>query len=464
MKFNQFLIKKSSRAYKFLIILGLAASLAGCEWGDQIESIVQPNPDNFSVLFSDTASVMISSVGSDSVMTGAPSRLLVGRYMDPYFGKIQASTFFQPTTNSGISVPETAVYDSLILALRYDQYVYGDTTKPMNLSVHTLQQDITDKNSYYNHDTTPFDILPIAKVKVVPRPRTKPWLKIKLSDVLGKDLFSKGQNKLINNNNDWINIVKGLLVAPGATDNGPVVGFRLDSASVQLHYHVQEVDGVRKDSTVLNTTARYNQILADRAGTQLAKLPSGRLALPASQSGNMSFIEGGVGVMTRVDFPYVDQLKYDQFTVVNRAFLRVEPLRASLTDMLPAPNALYVYLCDKNNQVYTNASDGLATPLYQITNTGSQAVAGTLVNDLLNNRQYYLFDVTTFVTSLLTTGTSDGSGLLLRTSPFSTASVAYLEAGTEFGKSVTRLVIGSQQNAQPGVKLELYYTNVKVDQ
>jgi hypothetical protein len=464
MKFNSFSSKGYSAVYKLLFVLGCTMSLASCDWGDEIVSLVQPNPDDFAVLYTDTIAVKLSTVGSDSLMTGGPKRMLVGSYTDPYLGKVRAATFFQPTTESAISIPALAEYDSLILSLRYDGYTYGDTTKPINLTVHKLLADILDKSSYWNGNSTTYDPVAIGKVRVVPTPRTSKNLKIKLSDTLGKQMFEMGKNNQLTSNTDWINLVKGLALMSAATDNGPVLGFLSsnDSTSVQLHYHTPEVDQVKKDSSVFRVTASYNQILGDRKGTALANLSdSKRIALPSSQSGNKSFIQAGTGIMTRVDFPSLRSLRGLKFTVANRAFLRVTPLRASVTDPLRVPSQIYVYRCDKNNEYYTGG-DGFPLPLYVLSSSQQQQVFGTYVNDYVNNKQYYLVDVSSFVTDIMTSEIDDIGGLILRTSIFNTQS-SFRDADTEFSKSVNRLVIGDQQNDDPGVKLELYYTRVNAE-
>ncbi|GGB88297.1 DUF4270 family protein [Dyadobacter sediminis] len=461
MKFNPFFYKRSTAVFKLLVLFSLFAYITGCTSDVQIEALVQPNPDDFAVLFSDTSTVALSSVITDSMMTGASERMLIGRYVDPYFGKIQAASYFQTTTSGAVTVPELAVYDSLVLSLKYDGYTYGDTTVAMNLSVHKLQSDILNKNAYYNANTMPFDAVPVGQAKVVPRPRTNNQLRIKLSDVLGKDLFAKAQNNQITSNNDWINLVKGLVLKPAVTDNGSLAGFTRGNTNVQIHYHVSNADGIKKDSSTVSLTANYNQILADRAGTQLVKLPAThRISLPSSQTGNMSFIQAGLGTMTRVDFPFINQLKYNKFTVVNRAVLRVTPLRASVSNFTAPPAMLYVYLCDKNNELLIGSSDGLPIPLSEL--NGRVAVSGSYFTDLINNKQFYLLDVSSFVSSLVSSDFAQTGGLLIRTSPYG-KSAQYYDAGTEFSQSVNRLVIGDQNNGDPGVKLELYYTYVKAE-
>ncbi|MCF0052526.1 DUF4270 domain-containing protein [Dyadobacter sp. LJ53] len=463
MKFNSHFLKRSSTVLRLLVILGVTASLTGCEpSGDQIEAIVQPNVDDFAVQFSDTSTVTLSTLAADSVMTGGPSRLLVGRNIDPYFGKYQATAFFQPTTSNAIAVPELAVYDSLTLSLKYDNYAHGDTTIAMNIAVHQLLEDMTKKGAYYNSNSTPYAATPLGKVRVVPTPRSSGTLKIRLSDKLGKQIFEMGKDNQLPSNTEWIDLVKGLALIPGASDNGAIIGFTLtdDNTSIQLHYHLTGDDGITKDSSIIKSITGYNQILGDRKGTQLAKLPTtSRVSLPSSQSGNMSFIQAGLAVAMRVDLPTIDELKLNPYAVVNKAFLRVSPLKASVTNFYPAPSRLYAYLVNKNNEFYLGA-DGRPEPLSR--DRDNLAAATLLRVDLINNTTYYEFDLSSFLTSILATSGENTTGLLIRTSPFNTDPQSGPEYNTEFSKSAARLVIGDQRNSDPGVKLQLYYTTVKV--
>lgn len=465
MKFISFSFKTFSPAVqKFLVIIGLSISLAGCQWGDEVVSLVQPNQDDFMALFSDSTSVRLATVGEDSVMTGGSGRIFVGRFADPYLGKMHSTSFFQPTLDAGLNLAETAVYDSIILALRYDGYYYGDTTKLMNLAVHVLQEDILDKNVYYNEDTTPYDLTPIGKKSFLPNPHTPhKVIKIKLSDDLGKKVFEMAKNNLLTSNSDWINIVKGIALIPGTSDNSAVVGFTYfqnDSTGIQLHYHNQGIDAITKDSATLNVTALYNQVVGDRSQTVLAKLPGRRFSLPTSQTGNKSFIQAGAGIMTRVDLPSIRQLKDIKYTYANRAYLRITPLYQSATEQFKAPATLYAYYCDKNNNYYSNAS-GL--PL-AVTDLAGSTVSASLINDMLNNTQYYLLDLSQYVSSVLSSDSDDAAGILLRSAPF-TGSSTYPDANSEFTKGFHRLIIGSQDNpTDRGVKLELYYTVAKGNQ
>jgi hypothetical protein len=480
MKFISYCSKTFSPAVsKFLVVTGLSMSFASCQWGDQVDALVQPNPDDFTAVYSDTNSVSLSTLKLDSLMTGASSRLLVGQFTDPYLGKMHGTAFVQFGTNSGggtgaLTLPANAVYDSLGLALRYDGYYYGDTTKVLNVDVHeltsdlTLKADLTPIPAIYNYHATPYISKPVGSAKIYPRPRPRIEagtlgdgtrrleVRVKISDVLGKKIFDAVKANKITSNAQWIELLKGFAVK-ALSENNSVVGFTQGNTALRLYYHTPgALEGIARDSVSVNLSANYNQTLGDRTGTVLSGLPNTfRSSLPSAQTGNMSFVQAGTGIMTRMDFPGLGEYKYLDYTFANSARIIVEPLRGSFSKQLFLPPALFAYLCDKNNDyVYSGGS-----PVSGLTGMAS----APLTNDFLNDRQYYTLDVTEFIRNNFQNESLQKYGLLLRTSsPIPTSNnFNMLDGNTEFSKSFDRLVLGDQKNPKGKVKLEVYYTLVK---
>ena len=462
MKFHSSSVKAlCSRVTGFLIIFGLSASISGCQWGDQVVSLRQPDQDNFAVFFNDSATVQLSTVAFDSLQTGGATRLLFGRYKDSYFGKVNAVTFAQPQLASAVTVDEKAVYDSIVVTLKYDKYFYGDTTKAMNLKVHALQTDIFSRSSYFNTSTMPYDAVPMGGKTFYPRPTTDTTLTIRLSDVFGKKVFDLAKNNLLNTQDEWYNLLKGIALVPDANYDGAVLGFSWSGASnVQLHYHIVGFDGVTKLSAAFPFKGAFDQILSDKSGTQLVNLVgNSRLSTPSAKTGNTSFIQSGIGLATRVDFPTVKNIKYSRYSVVNRAFLKVYPVNQSVTNYLAAPPILYMFRIDKNNQYY-RSSTGYPSAL---TSLAGVAVQAHLTNDYINNDQYYLFDVSSQVLNLVLSEGSDDEGILILPDKSGARSPNYPELDSEFGRSVTRLAIGDQKSNSKRPSLQIYYTHVTAD-
>ncbi|WP_025763527.1 DUF4270 family protein [Dyadobacter tibetensis] len=451
-----------SRFLNISLALGLATSLSSCDWGDEIVSLVQPNPDDFAVLYSDTNTVKFSTVVYDSLMTGGVDRLLTGRYQDPLLGTVTAQGYTQPQLQGSIVLPEKAVYDSLDVLLEYDGYYYGDTTKTMNLSVHAVTKDIFLRSSYFNTSTLPFDAKPLGTLKFKPMPNTDS-LKIRLSDELGKKIFDLAESNLMKTADDWYQVIQGITLRVSDQDQGAVIGIKLQgtNSGIRLHYHVVGNDGISKNKSVVALNASYNQISTDRKGTQLAQATGPKTsAIPSSQTNNRSFIQEGMGVFTRIDLPYLSNLKYVDYSVANRALLKIYPVQQSVTPMYNAPKRLYLYYINKNNEFFSSG-EGNFVPQALTTLDGREAISGQYVENIIDNEQYYVFDVSAFVASIMFSDYKTENGLALYTSAMANGS--WPEARSDYAKGVSRLVIGDQ-NVKVGPnnsKLELYYTTVK---
>lgn len=394
-------------------------------------------------------------------MTGGASRLLFGQYVDPYFGKVTATPFTQPTLEGSLTVPEEAVYDSIIVSIGYDKYYYGDTTKIMNLGIHAIQSDIMARSSYFNTSTMPYDPKPLGKLRFYPRPKRDSVITVRLSDEFGNKIFDMAKGNLLTAATDWTNVLLGIAIVPGASDNGAVIGIKWpdNATAIQLHYHTVGTEGVVEGYAGIKVNAAYNQILTDRTGTQLVKLPkTKRLSIPSDETGNMSFIQAGAGLVTRIDIPTVRELKYVKYSVANKAFLKLYPVDQSVTDFLTPPAYLYIYRVNKNNEYYSSASTG--GPLALTDLTGSTAIRGVYDRDSLNNEPFYRFDISSYVANILLSDYQIDEGLVLINSQLGGA--LYPETNTDFVKSVNRLVIAGPNSGRKSPKLELYYTTVKV--
>ncbi|WP_158281264.1 DUF4270 family protein [Dyadobacter jejuensis] len=433
-----------------------------CQWGDEIVSLVQPNPDDFAVLYSDTSTVQFSTVVYDSLMTGGVDRLIVGQYNDPYLGAVTAQGFTQPELQGSITLPDDAVYDSLDVFLNYDGYYYGDTTQVMKLSVHAVTEDILLRSSYFNTSVLPYDEAPLGTLEFRPRPSLDS-VKVRLSDELGLKIFDLAKNNLMRNSSDWYNVLQGITLKGDSEDNNVILGIAMPGtgAGIRLHYHVKGLEGntVYKEVVALNYS--YNKVMNDRTGTELATgTGTKRIAIPSEKTNNMSFIQEGMGVFTRVDFPYFDQLKYAKYSVANRALLKIYPVNQSVTERYNAPSNLYLYYVNKNNEF---GSEQPYSPQALASLDGRTQITGTYIDNIIDNEQYYVFDVSAFISNIMFSDYKIDSGLGIFTSEL--VSGSYPEARMGFAKGVSRLVIGNQKMkiGSKNSKLELYYTTVKYE-
>ncbi|CAN0605064.1 unnamed protein product, partial [Ectocarpus sp. 12 AP-2014] len=107
----------------------------------------------------------------------------------------------------------------------------------------------------------------------------------------------------------------------------------------------------------------YNQITVEDANTYIESLTDQEINLESSQSENQSYIQSGIGIATRIQFPHIKSI-YDipgSGTILD-AVLKIKPAEGSYDDQLPLRDNISVYLVDQNNdltgQLFT--SDGSA--------------------------------------------------------------------------------------------------------
>ncbi|TEB40657.1 DUF4270 family protein, partial [Flavobacterium circumlabens] len=101
------------------------------------------------VILIDTVTVEMSTINFDSLVTSGQSRILVGNYDDPIFGKVKSDGYFQLESDS-YSLPGAGsdteavnyVFDSISMILKYNNYFYGDTTKVQTFGIHRVLQKI----------------------------------------------------------------------------------------------------------------------------------------------------------------------------------------------------------------------------------------------------------------------------------------------------------------------------------
>jgi len=266
------------------LILGLALLLCvSCEDPASIGIDVDPDNLNFATHY-ELVKLKSKLVQVDSITTTGTTRILVGRYNDPYFGISEAKSYTQIWTVRNPSIPEDAVYDSLVLNLKYD-YEHGeDITGNNKLLVYRLTEDLVDFAVYYTTSETGRSDTPIGEgsfqyVTDVDNPETvnlDTALSIRLLDDLGETIFNMAKDPddtVFSNLNNWLNFFKGISLEAD-TEFSTITGFlTVDSrTNMSLHYHFEEDDGDIINRTYLFTmepAVNYSNISYDRTGTAI---------------------------------------------------------------------------------------------------------------------------------------------------------------------------------------------------
>lgn len=369
---------------------------------------------NIRVYEIDTVTVSTSTMKFDSLATSSASRMLIGQYNDPVFGTVKASSYAQVLPTS-YTIDTDSEFDSIVLYLKPDSYYYNDTLLTNNIKIRRITQDLKPDNGedyFYNTSTVAYDDTDLGSISFTPRPITADSLEIKLSDSFGIEIFENLQDQLIVNDDEFTNALKGLAFIPDDSDDGSILGYSYDTAStyIRLYHSIPESDERVQSYTDLqinmldSPTPFFVSITAQNPIEPLQTLTDKEIDLKSEDSGDLSFIQSGVGIAMKISFPYIKRL-YDingSGTILD-AVLKIKPAEQSYNDNLMLSDNLSVFKVDQNNALTE-----------QLTIDGATVVSATLNTDNQEfNEIYYEIPLSTYIEEILTESPETNESLIL---------------------------------------------------
>jgi hypothetical protein len=440
-------------------LFALVSVLVACE---EPKDIGLPPTTAIGVLYTDTLSIKTSTIQLDSVVTDRNSRLMVGRYNDPVFGKVVASTFGQLYVGTGSFKTEgEMVYDSVRVLVGYS-YVYGDTTKTQEIFVHRLTEDLDSTKRYTINSSASYAATPLTKITLTPTAAGGAGYG-RLPDAVGRELLdlSKGSGIV---QADFQKVFKGIAVVPG-TNNTTVFGFS-NNMFVELYYHKSGDTTTVLEADFFTTAGlpSFSQIKVDRSGTKLAGLSLNN-PLTGSTTGGEMFVQIATGVTTKLTFPTIGKLKKeDERIAINRAELSVFVKESSPGGPIP-PLMTLAQTDDKNRLIYTPEA-GTGNHLLHLLQTQSgtfQSASKWYYPQIVgyNSRpKSYTFDVTTYIQAILV-GLHPNNGLAM----FPTTNTSLIQTNQTTGAPsflaqpyIYNQLNGAILNTPMNAKLVVFYT------
>jgi hypothetical protein len=369
----------------FLTLLMLPSS--GCQ--DNLESSIGKEYVNSQTRVSliDTFSVKLSTVILDTLVTSRTGSILLGNYEDEVFGSVSSESFFQIGVPESFDVQSDDLYDSLRLVLTYNTYCFGDTNRPQRLLVHQLTGGIEyeDGATITSRVSFSYNTTAIGALTYTPGPNgSSTTVSIPMSDRLGRDLFAQliGESGTVTDNAAFLKYIPGLLLREDPSYGGNIIGFFASSSAVQLILYTRKAETHEENPITFalqDSSKQFNHIVRNFSGTRLAALSKQRYKLSSESAGGLAFLQGGVGLAIRVDFPTLSEA----LGMTNRTMLA-----AKLT--LSPQNGSYRASTLPTQMILCQA-DAVNTPGDEL---ASSALA---VDEMYGEGTIYSFDVTSYL-------------------------------------------------------------------
>ncbi|WP_163711896.1 DUF4270 family protein [Mangrovibacterium lignilyticum] len=392
------------------------------------------------IVMIDSFAVNLSTVLVDSLATSDPTSALVGKYSNPKIGTTELRHYFNVDLASDYaSITEFEdVFDSITVKFNYSGFSIGDTITPVTFSLHRLTDELdllTDANNLdylYNTSSFSYDETPLGSYTIVPSP-SNDSIEFKLDPALGEEIINWLWNtESINLNNDnFLTLLKGFVMTV-SSDDDVILGFdnsNEDDIQLKLYTHVVDLT-ITENTYEFNKTTEgtsFNQSIADRSNTPFSGLKVQSEALPSDSTGNISYIQGTTGVLSRLDFPSIEKI----FTLEDRVLIKAEIKlpAASENNYSDLPSSLNFYATNRFNDFSTS------NVLSVTSSSGTTvSVSATLVSNYLTNEYYYVADITDYLQSELSDDTYDTNhGLFVgftSTNIYNQAQLLILNAGS----------------------------------
>ena len=308
---------------------------------------------NTRVYYIDTLTVATSTFQYDSLSVSETNRLLLGAYTDPVLGLTKSNLYahFGYTT---ADIDNDANFDSIAMILNYDNYFYNDTTAIQELNVYRVTQTIRpDDNSVY-YNTTDFEKNPtsLGSLSFYPKPIKEDSLEIKMSNDFGQTLFDEIQDNEFSSFDEMLNEYKGFVVEPSET-NTAILGF-LKTSYFRIYYTIPDgSDNIEYTYDIsFDTSNSFHNITSDKTGTYLEDIVDQESYIQSSNTGNNTFIQGGTGIVTRLDIPYLETIgRIPGEGTITGANLSLTLKRNSYNDNLSTRDSLGVFIIDQKSEI-----------------------------------------------------------------------------------------------------------------
>lgn len=357
--------------------LGFLLVLACCTKSDPFGKELFNDPSGLT--FTDTLTLKTSIVREDSTNTSLGTNQLLGMFVDPVFGKTEATinTNFWPG-QLGYKFTDGSTCDSAFIYLYYDvDRFYGDTTQLQSIEVYRTNEVISPDSNYFSGAITTTSVKIGELANFLPKPRTKlmqrdtsgittqvdtlgAYLKIPIDVAMAQEILDLDSTSL-STTKSFTDKMRGLQFR-ATTQTGCMMSFNLNrtSFSRMTIFFKKPTDARVRTFHCFFTANKWSTLKHDYTGTSFEN------SIDQPITDNL-FVQGGAGLKIKIELPNIAKLGK---IAVNQAELELTLLEPTLPGdnltLYPPPGQLLLSRYDSfdkryyfTNDVYASAGTGL---------------------------------------------------------------------------------------------------------
>ena len=355
--------------------------------------------------------VGLSTVALDSIYTARSSRLIVGKRLSDVVGSVEAVSYFSLNMNvdlASINKNEVGEFlDSVKMVLPYSDFFIGDTTKQLTLQLFRLTERLKlAKNdggdNLYNTSSFPHENTPLVEYSFFPTVNKNDSLVFHVDLGFGQELIDFDQNYMdkgdshLDAKEKYQNYIKGFALKLKADNT--ILSFDTIGVKFDIYTHIPEYYARVKKYTVSMASGTFSdsnhfiQAITDRSSTAFSTLTDQKEKLLSVDSGDKTFIQGLGGVVTRIDFPNMN----DIFAYSDRVMVKAELILYASEKNDTIPRTLNFFESNKQNIVGSVLEISFGSSNQRVVlNANKRADKNHF------DRYYYSIDITRYLTSKL---------------------------------------------------------------